>query len=120
MKERRKINRWNLLLLIPVRHADSNDVLGYITDLNDNGIQLLSKNSIELEKIFSLSLCLQDLKQAFIFKGINQDCIPFEAQSRWFDKDENQDFHKTGFEFINISPEARNAISQLVSNVAEI
>ena len=120
MSERRSLNRWNLLLLIPVRHADSNEVLGYISDINENGILLLSKKSIELDKQFSLSLCLQDLKQAFIFKGINKECIPFEAKSRWVDKDDNQDFHRTGFQFINISPEARNAISQLVSNVAEI
>ena len=120
MSERRNINRLNLLLLIPVRNVDSNDVLGYIANINENGILLLSKNNIELEKTFSLSLCVQDLKEAFVFKKITQECIPFEAQSRWFDKDDNQDFHKTGFQFTSISSEAHKAIRQLVSNIAEI
>jgi hypothetical protein len=117
MSERRGDNRWNLLLLIPVLNTDNNEVLGYIADLNENGILLFSKHNIELDKKFSLSIRFQDLKEAFVVKNITAD-IQFEAQSRWFDRNVNQAFHRTGFRLTNLSSKAHNAISQLVCNVA--
>lgn len=118
MSERRNTNRWSLLLLIPVLNANNNEVLGYIADLNENGILLFSKNNIELEKKFSLLIRWQDLKEAFVVNNITQECIQFEAQSRWVDRDVNQGFHRIGFMLTNISSEAHNAISQLICNIA--
>ncbi|KHD11254.1 hypothetical protein PN36_00125 [Candidatus Thiomargarita nelsonii] len=117
MFERRGAKRWNLLSLIPVLNTDSNDVLGYIAELNENGILLLSENHIVLGQTFSFSISGQDLKEAFVIKNITEEGIQFEAQSRWVDID--QAFHRTGFMFTNISPEAQNAISQLVRHVSE-
>ncbi len=119
MSERRSAKRWKLLLLIPILNTDSKEILGYIADINENGILLLSENHIELGKTFYFSISTEDLKEAFLVKELTQESIQFEAQSRWVDMDENQAFHRTGFILTNISPEAHNAINHLVRHIAE-
>ncbi len=119
MKERRKNRRWNLLLFVPVLDINSNNILGYIADISDEGVLVFSPTPIELNQTFSLTIRLQDLKNASLDENITQEEILFQAKSRWVDVDVKPFFNRTGLTFVDISQEARNAIDNLIRNVAD-
>jgi hypothetical protein len=119
MKERRNNQRWNLLLFLPVFDTESNEVLGYIADINENGVLIFSKSHIELGKKILLEIRRQDLKEAFLDKEITEECIQFQVQSRWIDFDVKPVFHRTGFMFIDLSPAILDTIHTLIRNAVD-
>jgi len=120
MKEnRRNARRWHLLLFLPVLDAESNEVLGYIADLSEEGILLFSPTPIKLGQTFSLVIRLQDLKEASLDENITDERILFQATSRWDDTDVKPYFNRTGLVFVDLSPELREVIANITRNVAD-
>jgi len=120
MKEnRRNARRWHLLLFLPVLDAESNDVLGYIADISEEGILLFSPTPIKMGQTFSLAIRLEDLKEASLDNNITDERILFQATSRWVDSDVKPYFNRTGLVFVELLPELRDVIANLTHNVAD-
>jgi c-di-GMP-binding flagellar brake protein YcgR len=120
MKEdRRNARRWNLLLFLPVSEVESNEVLGYIADISEEGILVFSPTPIELDQTFSLVIRLPDLKEASLDENISDERILFQATSRWVDSDAKPFFNRTGLVFVDLSPEVREILDQIIRNVAD-
>ena len=118
MKDRRNSRRWNLLLFVPVWDTNSNNILGYIADISEDGILVFSAKPFELNKTFSMTIRLQDLKRAFIDQNITNERILFHVESRWVDIEVKPFFNRTGFAFVNLSDDASNTIYNITRNLA--
>jgi len=117
MKERRRTKRRELLLFLPVYDLDSGKVLGHLADITTGGIMLFSQKCIELGKKYAMEIRVDDLRHALIYRddeGENEK-ISFLARSRWIAI--NPDLYRTGFMFIDISPEAQNAVDHIIKNL---
>jgi hypothetical protein len=117
MEERRIGHRWDLLLFLPTYDMSSNEFLGYIADLTDNGFLVFSAEHIELGREYALEIRGSDLKEALLDAGVETP-LRFRARTRWVDLDVKPAFHRTGFMFTELSEETKTGLHQLVKNVA--
>jgi c-di-GMP-binding flagellar brake protein YcgR len=108
-----------LLLFLPVLNVENDEILGYIADISDEGILVFSPTPIELDQTFSLVIRLEDLKEASLEENLSDEHIQFKARSRWIDADVKPFFNRTGLEFVDISQEAHNIITNITRNVAD-
>lgn len=116
MQERRNIQRWSLLLFLPIYDRDSQQVLGHVADITHEGLMVFSQQAIELGCDFNLEIQVDDLKEALLFQpGDAEENIHLTARSRWIAP--NPGLNRTGFMFINLSPKAEAAIARIVEHV---
>ena len=119
MNERRHFRRWDIQPFLPLFEAETNDILGYVADLSNEGILLFSTDPIELDKKFSLYLRLEDLRSNALDENITEERIFFQTESRWVDQEVKPFFNRTGLMFVNLSPELRENIARLTQNIAD-
>jgi hypothetical protein len=120
MKERRNIRRWEIQPFIPLFNVETDDILGYIADLSNEGILLFSTDPIEFNKIFSLYIRLEDLRNNTLDENITEERISFQVESRWVDLEVKPFFNRTGLMFVNLSPEVHDIIAHLIDNIADM
>ncbi len=117
MKERRRTKRRELLLFLPVYDLDNDEPLGHLADITPGGIMLFSQKCIELGKKYAMQIRIEDLRNALIYKEAEgkSETLKFVARSRWIAI--NPDLYRTGFMFIDISPEAQGTVEHIIHNL---
>ncbi|NOX24744.1 MAG: PilZ domain-containing protein [Deltaproteobacteria bacterium] len=86
----RKFKRRHLIYYMEVFDDESGKLLGHLADINVNGLQLVSREAVELDRDFRLRLMLPE-----DVSGTAK--VVFDAKSVWCRPDVNPDFFATGF-----------------------
>ncbi len=97
----------SLTVYLKVFDEKTSDLIGYLVDVNNDGLLLASEASIETNIVFRLKLELPteiEGSQKFLFS----------ATSRWSDKDSESNFYNSGFRFEEVSDKDKNILEQLV------
>jgi c-di-GMP-binding flagellar brake protein YcgR len=116
--ERRIIKRWDLLLFVPVFDTNSNELIGYIADINTTGMLIISKTYIEFGRELYLEIRLNDLKDALIDTDIDDEHINLYAQSRWTSN--SSSLYKIGLAFLELSQADKDIIHKITANVSNL
>jgi hypothetical protein len=107
MKDFRRRPRDVVDQYLPVVDRDTDELVGYLTDVTVDGGMLQSEDPIEEERVFHLRMDLGEPIQ-----GSNH--IEVDAESKWCRKERNAVFHNTGFAFRDVSEENQSRIAELV------
>ena len=109
MDERRRLHRRHILFYSRVFDRKTGLFLGYLGNLNQGGLMIISEESIDVEQVFLLRIDLpEDIYP--------QPVLNFEAQSVWCLRDVDPHFYNTGFKFLDISEPSQKIISQIVED----
>lgn len=106
MKDFRRRPRDVVDQYLPVVDRDTEELVGYLTDVTVDGGMLQSEEPIEENRTYNLRMELDEQIQ-----GSNH--IDVEAQSKWCRKERNAVFHNSGFEFSDVSEDDRSRIAEL-------
>lgn len=106
MKDFRRRPRDVVDQYLPVVDRDTDELVGYLTDVTVDGGMLQSEEPIEENRTFNLRMQLDEQIQ-----GSNH--IDVEAESKWCRKERNAVFHNSGFEFREVSDDNQARIAEL-------
>ena len=109
MDERRKLHRRHILFYSRVFDRKTGVFLGYLGNMNEGGMMIISEAPIEIEGSFLLRIDLPD-------DHYSLPVLNFEAKSVWCRKDIDPNFYNTGFQFENISDESKEIIAQIIDD----
>lgn len=105
MKDARRRPRDVVDKFLPVHHRETEELIGYLTDVTVDGGMLETVDPVG-EEFFPLRIELADEINGSRHIDVDARCV-------WTRKDRNAIFHNSGFEFQDISPEARSRIAEL-------
>ncbi len=109
MDERRRLHRRHILFYSRVFDRKTGVFLGYLGNMNEGGLMIISETAIEVGQVFLLRI---DLPEDIYARTV----LNFKAKSVWCRLDIDPNFHNTGFQFIEISKEAKDIISQIIDD----
>ena len=98
MEDYRHRPRKNTPHVVKVLMADSGRTVGRVVDITADGMMLVTKDKIVIGQVYSFRIILPVMVH-------NRTDISMEAKSIWKQSDDNQDFSKCGFKFINLPGE---------------
>ena len=111
MKEKRDHKRVNLIYYLEIYDNRTDRQLGYLVDITQAGLMMISEEEIPAGEEFHLRMLLPETTYG-------KKAISFNANSRWTQKDVNPAFFASGYQFIDIGPVERKTISSLMDNFA--
>ena len=111
MDERRRLHRRHILFYSRVFDRKTGVFLGYLGNMNEGGLMIISEGAIDVDRIFLLRI---DLPEDIYSRTV----LNFKAKSVWCRKDVDPNFHNTGFELIEISKNGKDIISQIIDDYA--
>ena len=109
MAERRRLHRRHILFYSRVFDRKTGIFLGYLGNMNEGGMMIISEEPLELEQVFMLRIDLPDENYAL-------PVLNFEARSVWCKKDIDPNFFNTGFRFMEISEKSKQVIAQIIED----
>jgi hypothetical protein len=109
MQERRKISRKYLAIYSRVFDRTSGRVLGYLSDLTNEGAMIISDTTLAENQNINLRFDLPD-PSLFSTSHLNMD-----AHIVWCRPDIDPAFYNIGFEFRQITPEQAKIIEEMIS-----
>lgn len=120
-EERRKAKRRELLLLLPVYDAQTQQIIGSLGDISLYGLMLFSQTPIVSHQNLVLDIRVEDLQQAIPHSHIQlpegfelQNLrLHLHVQSRWNAEVKNQ-LYKTGFMFTHVDDITCMIVRQVV------
>ena len=107
MDDKRKLQRRHLIYYLRVFDRATDQLLGHLVDLTNDGAMLISEIQITAEEIFKLRMILPS-------EIDDKKYLDFEGFSIWCKRDVNPDFYVTGFKFNQISDQDVKTISLLI------
>jgi hypothetical protein len=105
--EKRNLRRWHLFLYLRVFDQQTDQLLGNIVDISENGLMLISDRALETDKEFEMWVDMPTEEG-------DRERLHLRAVSRWSGKDVNPDFYDTGFQIIDADPETLYRLQQLI------
>lgn len=109
MEEKRSIERIRCYYYLKVYKKDSNEDIGSITDISLKGMRLVSENPFQLNTILNFSV---KLPEGYILG----ESFDIDAEARWCNKNEDEMFYESGFEFVNAERKGIIYIKSLLSD----
>ena len=109
MIERRRLSRRHILFYSRVFDRKTGVFLGYLGNLNEAGLMIISEDPLEINQIYLLRI---DLPEDIYSKSV----LNFEARSVWCQSDVDPNFYNTGFQLIEISDESKDIIAQIIDD----
>jgi hypothetical protein len=109
MVERRRLHRRHILFYSRVFDRKTGMFLGYLGNMNESGMMIISEDPLEVEQVFMLRIDLPEDNYAL-------PVLNFEAKSVWCREDIDPNFYNTGFQFVNISEVEKQVISQITDD----
>jgi c-di-GMP-binding flagellar brake protein YcgR len=106
MKDARRRSRHVVDRFLPVYERGSDELIGYLTDVNVAGGMIESRAALDEESRLGLRI---DLGEPI--EGANT--IDLEARCVWARKPRNNFFYCTGFEFSDVGPEQQRRLEVL-------
>ena len=107
MVERRRLSRRHILFYSRVFDRKTGVFLGYLGNLNEGGLMIISENPLEVNSEYLLRI---DLPEDIFSKSV----LNFEAKSVWCQLDVDPNFYNTGFQFLNITEESKDIIAKII------
>ena len=107
--EQRRLKRWQLVNYLRVFDAVSGDLLGHLMDLTEEGIMLLSNETLPCGQKFQLRM--ERLSEG-TFSNIR-----LTAKSLWSKPDQDPHFYNTGFSLLDPSKETLAALQELIDEL---
>ena len=108
MVERRQLSRRHILFYSRVFDRKSGVFLGYLGNMNEGGLMIISENPLEVNLEYLLRI---DLPEDIFSKSV----LNFEAKSVWCQIDVDPNFHNTGFQFVKITEESKDIIAKIIN-----
>jgi len=108
MAEKRKHKRAILISYLDIYDTGSNLEVGYVVDISNGGMQLISKDAIPVEQTFSYTIEIpNEVHESGIF-SVN-------ASSIRSTQDEFLDYYNTGFSFEDLNPEQAAIVDNIIA-----
>ena len=107
MSEKRKHKRIPLHYYLKVLESNSEEHIGYLIDVSEEGFKLLSEDHIPKGSKLDCSLQLPDDLDG-------REEISFTAKSCWTGKDVNPDYYVSGFHIDDIEPDGVKVILSII------
>lgn len=108
MEERRRLPRKYLIIYSRVFEQSLGKLLGYLSDLSEQGAMIIADESLEVNDVLTLRLDLPDPK---IFHAHN---LMVSARVAHCETDISPSFYDIGLEFLNVTPEQRIIIQKMM------
>jgi len=109
MQEKRKHKRVPLHYYLKVLESNSEEHLGYLIDVSEEGFKLLSEDQIP---IGSEVVCTVQLPDEI--KGYKD--LSFKAKACWSRKDINPNYYASGYHIDEIEPDGETVISLIINH----
>ncbi len=106
-EERRRLKRRHLIYYLKVTNQVDGQLIGYLVDITEEGLMLISNDPIETQIEFPFRMALP---QEIMMKTE----IQLDAKCMWCKKDVNPDFYASGFQITAISDEDQIIIANLI------
>ncbi|MCP4344005.1 MAG: PilZ domain-containing protein [Desulfobacterales bacterium] len=100
--EKRRSKRWNLINSLRVFEQKTEEFVGYLMDINKNGMMLASEEPVPLGKGFHFWIEVMSEK------------ILVDVHTLWTKKDDEWGYYKNGFRFVNPTSEMTTNIMCLI------
>ena len=109
MDERRRVSRRHILFYSRVFDRKTGIFLGYLGNMNEGGLMIISETPLEVNQNYLLRI---DLPEDIYSKSV----LNFEAKSVWSRLDVDPNFHNTGFQLSEISDDSKDIIAQIIED----
>jgi hypothetical protein len=107
---RRRQQRWPLLLYLRVYDLDGGALLGHMVDVHDEGMMLVSRAPIPLNHDFHIKVELPT-------EMSSREPIRLHARSVRRNRDLNPDLFDTGFALMSVSPPQTARLKTLIEDL---
>ena len=107
MTEKRKHKRIPLHYYLKVIGSDSEEHLGFMIDVSEEGFKLLSEHKISAGSEVECTVQLPE-----DIKGFKE--LSFMAVARWSGKDVNPDYYASGYHINEIEPDGKTVIALII------
>ena len=111
MDERRRLHRRHILFYSRVFDRKTGVFLGYLGNMNEGGLMIISEDEIEVDRVYLLRI---DLPEDIYSRTV----LNFKAKSVWCRKDVDPNFYNTGFQLVEISEDGKDIICQIIDDYA--
>lgn len=108
MEERRRLPRKYLIIYSRVFEQSLGKLLGYLSDLSEQGAMIISEEPLEVNTILSLRFDLPDPK---IFHAHH---LMLSARIAHCEVDISPAFYDIGMEFLNVAPEQKIILQKMM------
>jgi hypothetical protein len=109
MEERRRLHRRHILFYSRVFDRKTGVFLGYLGNMNEGGLMIISEEPIPVDETFLLRIDLpEDIYSTTV--------LNFEARSVWCKLDVDPNFYNTGFQLAHITEEGKEIIAQIIED----
>ena len=110
MEERRKLSRRYLIHPVRVLDPDSNDLIGFVENITDEGIMLRTGRLFHTTILYRFKMLLsEDIHETGHFE--------FSAECKWWDKDIYTGSYHAGFCFKNVTFEGHQVLNKIMDRV---
>lgn len=107
MSDRRTLHRRHLIYYLKVFDRTTDELLGHLVDITEEGLMIVSDNCADTGKVLKLKMALPR-------EIDDREDIEFEAQSMWCRKDVNPSLWGIGFKFESVDAQSRQIIFELI------
>lgn len=97
MEEKRKFQRWQLIYSLRVFEQKTDDLMGHLVDISEEGMLLVSDEPHPTSRDFELWIDVP-------LENGGKQRVALNAHSLWTQQDANPDFYYTGFRLTNLDP----------------
>jgi Tfp pilus assembly protein PilZ len=108
MEERRKLPRKYLMAYSSVYEQSTGKLLGYLCDLTLDGLMVIGKESLEIDKEIGIRI---DLPEIPLF---SEQHLQIQARVIWVKPDLDPRLNNIGFNFLKLSKEEKPLIEQMI------
>ena len=108
MEERRKLPRKYLMAYSSVYEQSTGKMLGYLCDLTLDGLMVISKESLEVDKEIELYI---DLPEIILHK---ERTLKIKARIVWLQPDIDPRLNNIGFQFLELTEKLKPVIAQMI------
>lgn len=107
MNECRRLKRRHLIYYLRVFNRETDQLLGHLVDITEEGLMLISEHPIEMGITFQMRMLLPS-------NIGGMESWEFDAISRWCRKDINPDFFDSGFQLNDTDVKDLTVIRNLI------
>ncbi len=107
MSDRRILHRRHLIYYLKVFDRETDNLLGHLVDITEEGIMIVSETPFEEGKTLKMKMLLPREIE-------DKEEIEFDARSMWCRKDVNPSLYGVGFKFEYVDVLSRQIIFELI------
>lgn len=118
-QERRRADRHELIYSLETFDTLSGRFMGYVADINTEGVMLLCEEELPLDEEFVMEIRLQDFHALMYYNDGRNKKLRFKARCQWNTKVKNAaELHippyRAGFKLMDINPGTLISITYMI------